>query len=86
MKITRALLSVSDKTGVVALGKFLASQGIELLSTGGTAKALRQAGLTVKDVAEVTKSPEMLNGRGTCVLFECVFLVLLLYHNNINAS
>ena len=55
-RVTRAILSVSDKTGLVALGKFLATQGVELLSTGGTANALRQAGLTVKDVAEHTGS------------------------------
>lgn len=61
--ITRALLSVSDKTGVVEFGRFLAEQGVELLSTGGTAKALRDAGLAVKDVAEHTGFPEMLDGR-----------------------
>lgn len=61
--MTRALLSVSDKTGLVTLGKFLSSHGVELLSTGGTANQLRNAGLTVKDVAEFTGSPEMLDGR-----------------------
>jgi phosphoribosylaminoimidazolecarboxamide formyltransferase/IMP cyclohydrolase len=62
-QVTRALLSVSDKSNLEVLGKFLASKGVELLSTGGTAKALRAAGLTVKDVAEHTLSPEMLDGR-----------------------
>jgi phosphoribosylaminoimidazolecarboxamide formyltransferase / IMP cyclohydrolase len=61
--VKRALLSVSDKTGLVALGQALAAQGVELLSTGGTAKALREAGLAVKDVAEVTGFPEMMDGR-----------------------
>lgn len=59
----RALLSVSDKTGVVELATRLASLGWELLSTGGTARALRDAGLTVRDVADVTGFPEMLDGR-----------------------
>lgn len=61
--IRRALLSVSDKTGIVDLATFLASKGVELLSTGGTATALRQAGLTVKDVSEHTGAPECLDGR-----------------------
>jgi len=61
--VKRALLSVSDKTGLVELGQALAGQGVELLSTGGTAKALREAGLDVKDVAEVTGFPEMMDGR-----------------------
>ncbi len=61
--LRRALLSVSDKTGLVALGQALAARGVELLSTGGTAKALREAGLTVRDVAEVTGFPEMMDGR-----------------------
>ncbi len=59
----RALLSVTDKTGIVDFGRFLCDQGYELLSTGGTAKALREAGLAVTDVAEVTGFPEMLDGR-----------------------
>ena len=62
-KIQRALLSVSDKTGLVALAQTLAVAGVELLSTGGTAKALRDAGLTVKDISEHTGFPEMLDGR-----------------------
>ncbi|PLX87597.1 MAG: bifunctional phosphoribosylaminoimidazolecarboxamide formyltransferase/inosine monophosphate cyclohydrolase [Desulfuromonas sp.] len=62
-KITRALISVSDKTGIVELASGLAAYGVELLSTGGTAKLLREAGLTVKDVSEHTGFPEMLDGR-----------------------
>ena len=61
--IRRALLSVSDKTGLIDLGKALAVRGVELLSTGGTAKALREAGLDVRDVADVTGFPEMMDGR-----------------------
>src|SRR5690606_1777970 len=61
--IRRALLSVSDKTGLVDLGKALAARGVELVSTGGTAKALREAGLAVKDVSELTGFPEMMDGR-----------------------
>jgi len=62
-KIARALLSVSDKTGLVDFAKALAKLGVELVSTGGTAKALRNAGLTVIDVADITGSPEMMDGR-----------------------
>lgn len=62
-KITRALISVSDKAGVVEFSKQLATYGVELLSTGGTARLLREAGLTVKDVSEFTGFPEMLDGR-----------------------
>ncbi|MEJ6404728.1 bifunctional phosphoribosylaminoimidazolecarboxamide formyltransferase/IMP cyclohydrolase [Yoonia sp. 2307UL14-13] len=61
--VRRALLSVSDKTGLVDLAKALAGHGVELLSTGGSAQALRDAGLDVKDVAEVTGFPEMMDGR-----------------------
>ncbi|QFT91215.1 Bifunctional purine biosynthesis protein PurH [Roseovarius sp. THAF9] len=61
--VRRALLSVSDKTGLVDLGKALAERNVELLSTGGSAKTLRDAGLDVKDVAEVTGFPEMMDGR-----------------------
>ncbi|WP_212523030.1 bifunctional phosphoribosylaminoimidazolecarboxamide formyltransferase/IMP cyclohydrolase [Actibacterium sp. MT2.3-13A] len=61
--LRRALLSVSDKTGLVELGTALAARGVELLSTGGTAQALREAGLDVRDVAEVTGFPEMMDGR-----------------------
>jgi phosphoribosylaminoimidazolecarboxamide formyltransferase/IMP cyclohydrolase len=63
VKIHRALLSVSDKTGLVAFAQTLAAQGVELISTGGTAKALRDAGLAVKDISEHTGFPEMLDGR-----------------------
>jgi phosphoribosylaminoimidazolecarboxamide formyltransferase/IMP cyclohydrolase len=59
----RALLSVSDKTGLVDFAKSLTAAGYELISTGGTAKALRDAGLTVADVSDVTGFPEMLDGR-----------------------
>ena len=62
-KIQRALLSVSDKTGLVPFAQILAAAGIELISTGGTAKTLREAGLTVKDISEHTGFPEMLDGR-----------------------
>ena len=61
--IKRALLSVSDKSGLAELGKSLAARGVELVSTGGTAKALRDAGLEVKDVSELTGFPEMMDGR-----------------------
>ncbi len=59
----RALISVSDKTGIVEFATKLASKGVEILSTGGTARTLREAGLTVKDVSEATGFPEMLDGR-----------------------
>ncbi len=61
--IRRALLSVSDKTGLVDLGRALAARGIALLSTGGSATVLRDAGLDVTDVADVTGYPEMMDGR-----------------------
>ena len=63
VKITRALISVSDKTGLAEFGRFLASQGVEVLSTGGTARTLREAGVAVTDVSEATGFPEMLDGR-----------------------
>src|SRR3954465_6890045 len=62
-KIRRALLSVSDKTGLAPFAQTLAGAGVELISTGGTAKALREAGVTVKDISEHTGFPEMLDGR-----------------------
>src|ERR1700761_7981707 len=62
-KIRRALLSVSDKTGLVPFAQALAAAAVELISTGGTAKALRDAGLAVKDISELTGFPEMLDGR-----------------------
>ncbi|KPP83862.1 bifunctional phosphoribosylaminoimidazolecarboxamide formyltransferase/IMP cyclohydrolase [Erythrobacter sp. HL-111] len=61
--IRRALLSVSDKTGLAELGQALAARGIELVSTGGTARTLREAGLEVRDVADLTGFPEMMDGR-----------------------
>jgi phosphoribosylaminoimidazolecarboxamide formyltransferase / IMP cyclohydrolase len=62
-KIGRALVSVSEKTGVVEFARALAGYGVEILSTGGTAKLLREAGVAVKDVSEFTGFPEMLDGR-----------------------
>ena len=62
-KITRALLSVSDKTGLLEFARGLSEQGVMLISTGGTAKALRDAGLAVSDVSEITNFPEMMDGR-----------------------
>jgi len=62
-RIQRALLSVSDKTGLMPLARALAAAGVELLSTGGTAKALREAGLQVTDLSAYTGFPEMLDGR-----------------------
>ena len=61
--IRRALLSVSDKTGVIELAKGLAARGVQLVSTGGTAKLLATAGIKVTEVAELTGFPEMLDGR-----------------------
>ena len=63
LPLRRALLSVSDKTGLVDLARALAAHGVELLSTGGTARTLREAGLAVRDVSEVTGFPEMMDGR-----------------------
>jgi phosphoribosylaminoimidazolecarboxamide formyltransferase/IMP cyclohydrolase len=63
VKIGRALLSVSDKKGLVDLGKALAAHGVALVSTGGTAKALREAGLDVADISDLTGFPEMMDGR-----------------------
>ena len=63
MKIKRALLSVSDKTGIVELGKFLSNKGVEIISTGGTMKALREAGVPVTYVSDVTGFPEIMDGR-----------------------
>ena len=62
-RLQRALLSVSDKSGLVPFAQRLAAHGVELLSTGGTARQLRDAGLEVTDVAEVTGFPEILDGR-----------------------
>ena len=62
-RMQRALLSVTDKTGIVEFARKLSGLGVELISTGGTAKALRDAGLAVKDISELTGFPEMLDGR-----------------------
>jgi phosphoribosylaminoimidazolecarboxamide formyltransferase/IMP cyclohydrolase len=61
--VKRALLSVTDKTGVVEFATVLSTLGVELVSTGGTAKTLRDAGLTVRDISDLTGFPEMLDGR-----------------------
>lgn len=63
MKVKRALISVSDKTGLIEFAKGLSELGIEIISTGGTAKSLEGAGIKVKGISEVTKFPEMLDGR-----------------------
>jgi phosphoribosylaminoimidazolecarboxamide formyltransferase / IMP cyclohydrolase len=63
VKATRALLSVSDKTGLIELAQALVRHGVELVSTGGTSKAIREAGLEVKDVSDITGFPEMMDGR-----------------------
>src|SRR5689334_3314073 len=62
-RVTRALLSVSDKTGLMEFARALAIHGVELVSTGGTAKAIAEAGLKVRDVSELTGFPEMMDGR-----------------------
>jgi phosphoribosylaminoimidazolecarboxamide formyltransferase / IMP cyclohydrolase len=62
-QVRRALLSVTDKSGLVPFAKQLAAHGVELVSTGGTARTLREAGLTVRDISELTGFPEMLDGR-----------------------
>merc|ERR1719262_1719761 len=61
--VKTALVSVFDKTGLEEIGKFLASKGVHILSTGGTAAKLRDLGCTVEDVADYTGSPEILDGR-----------------------
>jgi phosphoribosylaminoimidazolecarboxamide formyltransferase/IMP cyclohydrolase len=61
--IRRALISVSDKTGIVDLARELKRFEVEIISTGGTAKTLREAGIEVRDVSEVTEFPEMMDGR-----------------------
>lgn len=63
VKIRTALLSVSDKTGIIELAQALAAQGVKLLSTGGTHKAIAAAGLAVTDVSDVTGFPEIMDGR-----------------------
>src|SRR5258708_34461950 len=61
--IRRALLSVTDKIGLVDFARVLASFGVDLVSTGGTSRALREAGLPVRDISDLTGFPEMLDGR-----------------------
>src|SRR3982074_1581113 len=63
-RVTRALLSVADKSGLIEFARALAGYGIDLVSTGGTAKAIAAAGLKVTDVSELTGFPEMMDGRG----------------------
>ena len=62
-RIQRALISVSDKTGLIEFAKNLHALGIEMISTGGTARALKDAGIPVVEISEFTGSPEMLEGR-----------------------
>ena len=62
-KIGRALISVSDKAGLVEFGRFLAERGVEILSTGGSAKALREAGIKVVEVSDHTGIPEIMDSR-----------------------
>src|SRR5579883_1627610 len=62
-KVQRAILSVTDKTGLVEFARELQKMGVELVSTGGTAKLVREAGIPVKDISELTGFPEMLDGR-----------------------
>src|SRR5579883_3354811 len=62
-KITRALLSVTDKAGIADFARYLAGAGVDVISTGGTAKLLRDAGIKVRDISELTGFPEMLDGR-----------------------
>jgi phosphoribosylaminoimidazolecarboxamide formyltransferase/IMP cyclohydrolase len=62
-KIKKAIISVSNKTGILDIARELSTFGVEILSTGGTAKSLRDAGLLVKDISEYTGFPEMLDGR-----------------------
>src|SRR5213596_1285152 len=63
VKIRRALISVSDKTGIVDFARELKCFDVEIISTGGTAKTLRDAGIEVRDVSDVTGFPEMMDGR-----------------------
>lgn len=63
IKVKRALISVSDKTGIVELAKVLEKNNVEIISTGGTAKTLKEAGISVKEISELTGFPEILDGR-----------------------
>ena len=62
-KIQRALISTYDKTGLISLAKTLVQQGVEILSTGGTANTLRESGIEIREVSDYTGFPEMLDGR-----------------------
>src|SRR3989338_8079526 len=62
-KVSRVLISVSDKTDLIPLAQILKKQGAEILSTGGTAKTLKEAGIEVTDVSDYTNFPEMMRGR-----------------------
>ena len=62
IRVVRALISVSDKSGLIDRAERLAALGVELVSTGGTSKALKEAGLEVKDVSDLTGFPEMMDG------------------------
>ena len=62
-RVARALLSVSDKSGMIEFARALAGLGVELVSTGGTARAIAEAGLKVRDVSDLTGLPEMIDGR-----------------------
>ena len=85
VKVQRALISVFDKTDLIELAQFLANNGVSLLSTGGTAKKMRDAGLKVTDVSEYTQSPEILDGRvktlhpkviqSICLSYACTHLL-----------
>src|SRR3712207_5527262 len=63
MKIQRALISVSDKTGLVEFARELVAMGVEIISTGGTAAVLKKEGIQTRDISDVTGFPEMLDGR-----------------------
>jgi phosphoribosylaminoimidazolecarboxamide formyltransferase/IMP cyclohydrolase len=62
-RVTRAMLSVSDKTNLIPFARALHDHGIELISTGGTCQAIKEAGLPVQDVSDITGFPEMMDGR-----------------------
>jgi len=70
-KIQRAILSVTDKTGLVEFARKLASSGVELISTGGTAMLLRDSGVAVKEISDFTGFPEMLDGRSRPCTLRC---------------
>lgn len=80
-KIKRALISVSNKLGIVDFAKGLVKQGVEIYSTGGTRRHLEQSGIEVKDVAEYTQFPEMMDGR-VKTLHPKIFAGILCRHNN----